>query len=38
MLGAGVTPMLAVLIAVSLLTKLAAVYVGALFATSSRNG
>jgi hypothetical protein len=38
LLGAGVTSRIAILVAVSLLTKLAAVYLGALFANSSRSG
>ena len=37
-LAAGATSRMAVLVAVSMLTKLAAVYAGALFANSSRSG
>src|SRR5687767_337463 len=37
-LAAGVTSRMAVLVAVSILTKLAAVYFGALFANGSRSG
>jgi len=38
LLGAGVSSKIAVLVAVSLLTKLASVYAGALFADGSRSG
>src|SRR5436190_1354541 len=38
MLGAGLTSKMALLVAISVVTKLAAVYCGALFASSSRSG